>query len=681
MKEKATPPRSYKWFFLGIFLLAEALLIGLDLYYLYGQNDTVRDFLLDWSIVTAVILTLVLLTYFTLKHILLRYMESERRFRELAYLLPEGIFESDLSGFLTYANERALEWFGYDAEEVAAGTLNIVQMISEEDHQRGLENIRRVLDGELAGSRSYTARKKDGATFPVIISSIRIVKEGRVVGIRGVLTDISEQKHVEEVIRESERKYRELADSLPQVVFEMDTEGNFKYANANAFKIFGYGEGALEEGIDVRDIIVEGEAAVADVALMVRTRTPEVTREYDAKTRDGGTFPVVVSAKLIFEGDEPVGVRGIVTDITEIKTAHENLRRSEEKYRSLFESSIDGIVVVSISTGVITEANQAFLDMVGYTLEEVTRKGYWEMTPAKWYESESAIFREQVLGRGYSDEYEKEIIRKDGTVFPVSIRRWLIADDRGEPVAMWSIDRDITEQKAREKEIERVNAELRGYAHTVSHDLKSPIHQVTLAACTLERLLEKEPAPDVDKYTSEVINALKEGLERANNLIDEMLILAESGQVPREVVAVDVSEKVEEVLAERDSDIQKRGVTVHKDDDLGVIVASPTHIYQLFSNLIKNAIVYNDSEQPELEIRALPDDGTGAHRYLVRDNGSGIPESLLDSVFVPFAKGDSGDTGIGLSIVERIAEVYGGEVRAYNDSGACLEFSLHDYVV
>lgn len=126
MKEKATPPRSYKWFFLGIFLLAEALLIGLDLYYLYGQNDTVRDFLLDWSIVTAIILTLVLLTYFTLKHILLRYMESERRFRELADLLPEGIFESDLSGFLTYANERALEWFGYDAKEVAAGTLNIV---------------------------------------------------------------------------------------------------------------------------------------------------------------------------------------------------------------------------------------------------------------------------------------------------------------------------------------------------------------------------------------------------------------------------------------------------------------------------------------------------------------------------------------------------------------------------
>lgn len=669
------------WFFLGIFLLAEACLIGLDLYYLYGQHGTVSDFLFDWGIVTGIILALVLLTYFAVRQILLRYMDSEERFRELAGLLPEGVFESDDTGLLKYANERAIEWFGYTAGEVEAGELNLLQMIAEEDRKRAVENVRRVLDGELAGSRTYTALKKDGTRFPVIISSNRVELDGRVVGIRGVVTDISEQKRAEEVVRESERKYRELADSLPEVVFEMDTEGNFKYANVNAFTIFGYEADVLKRGLNVRDLMEDGEAALADITLMVSTRTEEATREYTARMKDGRTFPVVISARLIMEAGEPVGIRGIVTDITAIKTAEENLRRSEEKYRSLFESSIDGIVVVSLSTGNITEANQAFLDMVGYTLEEVHEKGYWQMTPGKWYDTESAILVEQVLERGYSDEYEKEIIRKDGSVVPVSIRRWLITDDEGNPVAMWSLDRDITEQKEREKEIEQANAALKGYAHTVSHDLKSPIHQVTLASYTLERLLEVEQTPEVQQNKQESIDALRSGLDRANNLIDEMLVLAESGQVPREVVAVDVSETVKEVLTERESDVLIKGVSVRADDDLGVVVASPTHVYQIFSNLVKNAINYNDNPEPSLEIRALPDDGTGAHRYLVRDNGSGIPEDLLEEIFVPFSRGKAGDTGIGLSIVERIARVYGGQVKAYNDSGACFEFSLYDYPV
>jgi PAS domain S-box-containing protein len=680
MKENVRPPRSYKWFFLGIFLLAELCLVGLDLYYLYGQNGTVSDFIFDWAITSGIIVALVIITYLAVRRILLRYMHSEKRFRELADLLPEGVYEADAEGRLTFANKRAMEWFGYTPEEVTSGQLDLLQMIAEKDRQAGVESLSGGLTGALTGSRTYTARKKDGSGFPVIISSSRVMKEGRPVGVRGVLTDFTEQKRVEDIIRESERKYRELADSLPQVVFEMDTLGNFTYVNANAFKVFGYGEDALEKGMNVRDLMADGEAALADIALMVSSGTREVTREYEAKMHDGRVFPVVISAKLIMEGDEPVGVRGIVTDITEIKSAEEKIRMSEEKYRSLFESSIDGIVVVSLTTGKITEANQAFLDMVGYTREGLAEKRYWEMTPNKWFEGEAAIFRDQVLERGYSDEYEKEIIRKDGTVFPVSIRRWLITDDDGTPVAMWSIDRDITEKKAHEQQIERIHAELRGFAHTVSHDLKSPIHQVTLAVYTLERLLEMEPTPEIQRYKTEVLTAIRNGLDRANNLIDDMLVLAEAGQVPAEVIAVDISEKVEEVLAERAADIEIRGITVRRDEDLGIVVASPTHVYQIFSNLVKNAINYNDNPEPAIEIHALPDDGTGARRFEVRDNGSGIPEDLIDRIFVPFAKGDSGDTGIGLSIVERIVEIYGGKVRAYNDPGACFEFSLHDYV-
>ena len=96
-------------------------------------------------------------------------------------------------------------------------------------------------------------------------------------------------------------------------------------------------------------------------------------------------------------------------------------------------------------------------------------------------------------------------------------------------------------------------------------------------------------------------------------------------------------------------------------------------------NLISNTIKHNDSENPVLEISYLGDDEGGLHRYLVRDNGSGVPPDDLESIFIPFIKGQTGDTGLGLSIVEKIVKVYHGEIRAYNDNGACFEFTLRDY--
>jgi signal transduction histidine kinase len=258
------------------------------------------------------------------------------------------------------------------------------------------------------------------------------------------------------------------------------------------------------------------------------------------------------------------------------------------------------------------------------------------------------------------------------------MRRWLIRDENGEPVGMWSILRDITEKKMRERELERVNAELRGYAHTVSHDLKNPLHEVSFSAHTLDMLMDRPDTEENRQYIADVLEIIKKGLDRANRLIDNVLTLAESGQVPHDVRPVDVAEKIDEVLEERSVEMEVRGIQVLKDSDMGVVMASPTHIYQLFSNLIKNAFEHCDSESPVIEVRGLGK-ANGEHRYLVRDNGSGIPVDLIDRIFIPFSHGSSGQTGIGLSIVDRITRVYAGDIKAYNDSGACFEFSLRDY--
>jgi two-component system sensor kinase FixL len=550
---QSRPPRSYLLYFIGVFLLAEACLAGLDLYYLYGQNGTVRDFLFDFFVTSGIILALVVLTYFALRKILVRYMDSTTRFSELAGLLPEGVVEHDLDGMVTYANELAVNWFGYEASDIEGRNLNILDVLVLEDRDRAFNNASILLRGGKVGPTEYRVKKKNGDVFTVLISSSLVERGGRNVGIRVVATDISEQKNAE------------------------------------------------------------------------------------AKLRD-----------------------------------------SEEKYRSLFESSIDGILVLTLSTGRITEANPAFLKMVGYTLDELIEKTYVELTPSCWHPLEMQIFRDQVATRGYSDEYEKEIIARDGTIIPVSVRRWVMKDDSGKPIGAWGILRDITEKKSREAEIERVNAELLGYAHAVSHDLKSPIHEVLMASETVRMLVARPQTEEVELYLEESFAILEHGLSRANNLIESMLALAESGQEPREVSRVNISETVDEIISERASDIEIRNIEVRPDEDLGEIIASPTHVYQVFSNLLKNAIVHGDCDKPVIEIRSLG--GTGSeHRFLVRDNGPGIPENLIDDVFMPFTRGDFSDTGIGLSIVQKISEVYKGSVRAYNDSGACLEITLYDY--
>jgi signal transduction histidine kinase len=257
-----------------------------------------------------------------------------------------------------------------------------------------------------------------------------------------------------------------------------------------------------------------------------------------------------------------------------------------------------------------------------------------------------------------------------------------LRDEDGNPFGIFGVSRDITERKKAERELKRINAELEGFAHTVSHDLKGPISTIMGANLVLQNVLRKSEEGEASRFEEDIYELLEiidTGVNKAKTLIDEILTLAEAGQLPEVVSDVVVSEVVKTILEERAGDIQEKGITVHVDDSLGSVRANHTHIYQIFSNLIGNAIKHNDSENPVIEVSFLGDDEKGLHQYLVRDNGSGIAPDDLDTIFLPFARGETGETGIGLSTVEKIVGVYSGEIRAYNNRGACFRFTLKDY--
>jgi PAS domain S-box-containing protein len=239
------------------------------------------------------------------------------------------------------------------------------------------------------------------------------------------------------------------------------------------------------------------------------------------------------------------------------------------------------------------------------------------------------------------------------------------------------VGRDITERKLTEQFLTRVNVELDAYAHTVSHDLKGPLSAIMLAAETLRVLLKNGAVEDPTKTMDEIARIISEHSEQAGTIIDDLLALAEAGQVPMEVEEVDVAAVVETVIEERAADIAQKGARVERDRDLGMVVANRTQVHQLFGNLIANAVRHNDSPEPVVEVRCRGKDEDG-HRYVVRDNGSGIAAEEVDLIFKPFFKGKNGGTGIGLATVEKIVLVYGGHIEVHNEGGACFEFTLKD---
>ncbi|MGA2238964.1 MAG: PAS domain S-box protein [Candidatus Bathyarchaeia archaeon] len=133
-----------------------------------------------------------------------RLAESERRFRELADLLPEIVFEVDAKANVTYFNRVGLESGGYSEGDIRRG-LNALQLFAPEDRERAMTQVQRILNREEAGHNEYTAQRKDGSTFPVVVHSNLISVEGKPVGVRGVAVDMTEQKQMQQRLLRAER--------------------------------------------------------------------------------------------------------------------------------------------------------------------------------------------------------------------------------------------------------------------------------------------------------------------------------------------------------------------------------------------------------------------------------------------------------------------------------------------
>ena len=250
--------------------------------------------------------------------------ESEEKFRDMADLLPQIVFEIDLNGIVTYVNKQAYSIFGYEADELIG--LNSLYLHVAEERFLVKEKLLQKLIGVEIEKKDYTMVHKDGTPFPALIYTSLVFNGIKPIGLRGIVIDITEQKLAEEKIRESEEKFREMANLLPQIVFESDLSGNLTYVNKQAYKICGYNEEESMIGKNSISFYTPQDRHRANENAKNRIAGKAIgNSNYTMSRKDGTFFPVLVYSNPIFKENKIIGLRGIIVDITEQKLAEEKI--------------------------------------------------------------------------------------------------------------------------------------------------------------------------------------------------------------------------------------------------------------------------------------------------------------------------------------------------------------------
>ncbi len=367
----------------------------------------------------------------------------------------------------------------------------------------------------------------------------------------------------------------------------------------------------------------------------------------------------------------------LAREVEERRGMEEALSESEEKFRTISSSARDAILMID-NDGNVSFWNEAAERMFGFANDEVTgRPLHTIIVPERYrgaHQKGFASFRETGKGPFIGRTVEVEAVRKDGTEFPVELSISAVRFRR-----KWhaiGILRDITERRKVEaererllRETERANKELNDFAYIVSHDLKAPLRAIT----QLAQWITEDYADRLDEEGREQLDLLSKRARHMHNLIDGILQYSRAGRIQGTPEKVATRMVVEEVI---DAISPPENIRFEVHDDLPEVWMDQIQMRQVFQNLISNAVKFMDKPEGLIEV-GCNDKGTHWEFY-VRDNGPGMEEHHFDRIFQIFQTLHSRDefdsSGIGLSIVKKIVERNGGEVRVESRVGKGTTF-------
>jgi PAS domain S-box-containing protein len=622
-------------------------------------------------------------------------LESEEKFRLISEqsLMAIVIVQDDR---IKYANQAYMEMTGYTWEEIMNWTMrDIVQAIHPDDlpfvMEQGRKKAAGISDGVVT-RYAYRGFTKSGEVRWIDQYSKTITYMGKPADLLTFI-DIHNQKLTQETLIQSEKRYRDLADSLPQIVFETDENGNLTFVNRNAFDIFGYSQNDFDRGINTLEVLIpeDRKRAMENMQRLMNSGSPGAN-EYTALRKDGCTFPISIHSNALIYENKFLGFRGIIIDLTQTKKAEEALRESEEKYRSLVESTQDSIYVVNRNCAYLF-MNKRHLSRLEVPEDNATGKTYREFHSAS--DTQEFVKKvEEVFASDAPLQHEHESHR-DGKHFLRTLSPVIGPDGRTEAVTV--VSTDITDRVQAEEERLKLQDQLQHaqkmeaigtLAGGVAHDLNNILGGlVSYPELLLLQLPEDSP------LRKSILTIQKSG-EKAAAVVQDLLTLARRGVVVTEVVNLNdiIAQYLESSEHER---LQSYHPGVHLETHLDQntlnIMGSPIHLSKTVMNLVSNAAeampeggaltVSTENRYIDKPIRGHDHVKEGDYVVLtISDTGTGIASDDLDKIFEPFytkkKMGRSG-TGLGMAVVWGTVKDHSGYIHVQSTEGKGTTFTLY----
>lgn len=638
-----------------------------------------------------------------------RLQDSEAQIQAIFKNAPDAIVVIDSNDEIVQWNPAATNIFGWEREEVQGKLLHtvLVPPMYRSRHVEGIQEYLRTGKGRMIDQTvEMPARCKDNREIPVelTISPARLNERLLFVGF---LRDITKRKKNEEKILQlnatleqrvmertealnaSQQKYRHLFENNPMPLWVLDVERlTFLDVNESALKHYGY---TREEFLSMTSIELRPEEERPRyLRINRRTRGTEDMGIWKHRKKDGSIiFTKIIVHEMNFAGRPARLV--LSNDVTEETRARMALEFSEARFRRVFDSKMMGFIFWD-EDGKITDANDLFLEMMGYSRRELHdgKMNLNGMTPPEYEEAEVRAM-EQIRTTGVCEPFEKEYIRRDGSRLPVLIGAANINDSpdiKGVTCVM-----DISQRKKMEEEIRELNRnleirilqrtralqeanhELESFSYSVSHDLRAPLRAIH----GYSQMLTEDYEARLDKEGIRLLNAVKNNARRMGQLVDDLLAFSRLGKRTMSLSDIDLTRLVHDVLNDFSEDEKKPAkISVRP---LGTTYADVSLLRQAFQNLISNALKYSSKQaSPEVEIGVTTSKGEPA--YYVKDNGAGFDMAYYQKLFGVFQRLHGHDefegTGVGLAIVQRIVHRHGGTIWAESrvGEGAVFFFTL-----
>jgi len=362
---------------------------------------------------------------------------SEEKYKELAELLPQIVFEIDGRGHFRFINCGGLKAVSYTRKEFEKG-LSFLDIVVPGDRERLANDIEAVLKGQRLGGREYSLETRSGTAFPVLVYSTRVMREGRATGMRGIAVDISDLRRAQ---RKLWIKNSAIASSINAIVLT-DLDGRLTYVNPSFLDLWGYDSAKEIVGRSALDLWDQPQNA-RDVIRLLGEQGWWIG-VFVARRSDGTTFHAEGSTtRVTDESGKPTCLMGSFLDITDRKLAEEALRSSEERFRAVFEGAKDCIYIKDRSLK-YTHVNRSVEKLLGLAAPEILGRRAEDIFGREAGTRINEVNLRALSGESIEEEHTRPVKGELLTVHEVTVP---LRNAERQIVGVCTISRNITERK------------------------------------------------------------------------------------------------------------------------------------------------------------------------------------------------------------------------------------------